>query len=149
MLFLLCTCGVCCSSRARTLLCICPVGTALWWYLLYSFLLCRPEGVLLRGTMVNRTYGTRKNLPGYRYIFTVFTNNISSYLLWSPANTLLRAWRSAVACHTRNHQQAFWYSSKYIRSCSVAPKAYALVHLTLCPRSSCSPYQAFWYRTAV
>ena len=67
MLFLLCTCGVCCSSRARTLLCICPVGTALWWYLLYSFLLCRPEGVLLRGTMVNRTYGTRKNLYIYRF----------------------------------------------------------------------------------
>ena len=37
---------------------------------------------LLRGTIVNRTYGTHKNLPGI--CFAIFTNTIWSYLLWSP-----------------------------------------------------------------
>ena len=35
-----------------------------------------------RGTIVNRTYGTHKNLPG-TYL-PIFTNSIWSYLLWSP-----------------------------------------------------------------
>ena len=35
---------------------------------------------LLRGTTVNRTYGTHKNL----YIPPMFTSNIWFYLLWSP-----------------------------------------------------------------
>ena len=34
---------------------------------------------LLRGTIVNRTYGTHKN-----QYFPILTNNIWSYLLWSP-----------------------------------------------------------------
>ena len=34
---------------------------------------------LLRGTIVNRTYGTHKNLPGT--YFPVLANNILSYLL--------------------------------------------------------------------
>ena len=38
--------------------------------------------LLLRGTVVNRTYGTHKNLPGM--YLPIFTNNIRSYLLWSP-----------------------------------------------------------------
>ena len=38
---------------------------------------------LLRGTILNRTYGTRKNYI-LRY-FYIFTNNIWSYLLCSPA----------------------------------------------------------------
>ena len=37
---------------------------------------------LLRGTIVNGTYGMHKNLPGM--YLTMFTNNIWSYLLWSP-----------------------------------------------------------------
>ena len=38
--------------------------------------------ILLRGTIVNRTYAIYKNL----YILPFFSNNIWSYLLWSPAN---------------------------------------------------------------
>ena len=37
--------------------------------------------MMLRGAIVNRTYGTQKNLPGI-YV-PVFTSNIWSYLLWS------------------------------------------------------------------
>ena len=37
---------------------------------------------LLRGTIVNRTYGAHKALPGI--YLSIFTNNIWSYLLWSP-----------------------------------------------------------------
>ena len=39
---------------------------------------------LLRGAVVNRTYGTHKNLPAI--YFTIFTNNIDiwSYYLWPP-----------------------------------------------------------------
>ena len=37
---------------------------------------------LLRGTILNRTYSIHKNLPGI--YFPIFTNNIRSYLLWSP-----------------------------------------------------------------
>ena len=37
---------------------------------------------VLRGGIVNRTYSTHKNLPGT--YFPIFTNNIWSYLLWSP-----------------------------------------------------------------
>ena len=44
----------------------------------------RPRRELLRGIIVNRTYGAHKNL--YIYIcFPLFPNNIWSYLLWSPA----------------------------------------------------------------
>ena len=35
------------------------------------------------GTIVNRTYGTHKNL----YVLPIFTSNIWSYLLWSPSNS--------------------------------------------------------------
>ena len=38
--------------------------------------------VVLRETIVNRTYGTHKNLPGICLPF--FTHNIWFYLLWSP-----------------------------------------------------------------
>ena len=41
---------------------------------------CKAENRLLRGTIVNRTYGTDKN----PCIFLVFTNNIWFYLLWPP-----------------------------------------------------------------
>ena len=37
---------------------------------------------LLRGTIVNRTYGTPKNL--YEVYFLTFARNIWSYLLWPP-----------------------------------------------------------------
>ena len=40
------------------------------------------SALLLRGTIVNRTYGTRKNLPGI--YLPIFTNNIWSYLMRSP-----------------------------------------------------------------
>ena len=40
------------------------------------------QKLLLRGTILNGTYGTDKNLPG---IYSpIFTSNIWSYLLWSP-----------------------------------------------------------------
>ena len=46
---------------------------------------CNPRNelqlLIIRGTILNRTYGTHKNL--YIYI-AIFTNNIWSYLLWSP-----------------------------------------------------------------
>ena len=39
--------------------------------------------IILRGTIVNRTYGTNKNL--YMSLFLLLNNNIFwSYLLWSP-----------------------------------------------------------------
>ena len=38
--------------------------------------------ILLRGAILNRTYGTYKNLPGI--YLAICTNNIWSYLLWSP-----------------------------------------------------------------
>ena len=38
------------SSRARMILCTCDVGTAVWY--LYSLLLGRPEGMLLRTCIV-------------------------------------------------------------------------------------------------
>ena len=38
--------------------------------------------VVLRGTISDGTYGTHKNLPGT--YFTIFTDNIWFYLLWSP-----------------------------------------------------------------
>ena len=43
--------------------------------------------ILLRGTIVNRTYGTYKNL----YIYLFLTNNIWFYLLWSPVITPTRS----------------------------------------------------------
>ena len=39
------------------------------------------ESAVLRGTIVNRTYGTHKKLPGI--YFPLFTSNIWPYLLWS------------------------------------------------------------------
>ena len=39
--------------------------------------------LLLRRTIVNRTYGTHKTLPGI--YLPIFTSNIWSYLPWSPA----------------------------------------------------------------
>ena len=51
--------------------------------------------LLLRGTTLNRTYGTHKNLPGISV--AVFTNNIWSYLLWSPVIvTFDRSWTNLV-----------------------------------------------------
>ena len=47
------------------------------------------EFVLSRGTIVGRTYGTHKNLPGIPVYFAIFTNNISSHLLWSPVILIL------------------------------------------------------------
>ena len=47
-----------------------PAPTVIGWLL------------LLRGAIVNRTYGIHKNLPGIH--LPIFTNNIWSYLLWSP-----------------------------------------------------------------
>ena len=41
----------------------------------------RHPAQLLRGTIVSRTYGTHKNLPGIYLPF--FTNNIWPYSLWS------------------------------------------------------------------
>ena len=38
--------------------------------------------ILLRGTIVNRTSGIHKNLPGM--YLPIFTDNIRSYLLWPP-----------------------------------------------------------------
>ena len=38
---------------------------------------------ILRGTTVNRTYDTHKNLPGI-YV-PIFTDNIWSYLIWLTA----------------------------------------------------------------
>ena len=38
--------------------------------------------LLLRGTIVNKTYGTHKNLPG-TYL-PIFTNNIWSYFTMAP-----------------------------------------------------------------
>ena len=46
---------------------------------------------LLRGAILNTTYGTHKK-PKY---FAIFTNNIWSYLLWTPV--VLNATISAVA----------------------------------------------------
>ena len=43
----------------------------------------RLRHLLLRGAIVNRTYGTHKNL----YISLFFTHNIWYYLLWSTVNT--------------------------------------------------------------
>ena len=42
----------------------------------------RSKRLLLRGTIVNRTKGTDKNLPGI--YLTIFTNNIWSCQLWTP-----------------------------------------------------------------
>ena len=39
---------------------------------------------ILRGTIVNRTYGVHKGL--YTYVFLL--DNIWSYLLWSPRNSV-------------------------------------------------------------
>ena len=47
--------------------------------------------ILSRGTIVNRTYGTHKKLPGI--YSAIFTNNIRPYLLWSPV----------IATHVRLH----------------------------------------------
>ena len=46
------------------------------------------QGAILRGAIVNRTYGKHKKLN----ILSVFTNNIWSYLLWSPAIASLWNW---------------------------------------------------------
>ena len=43
---------------------------------------------LLRGTMVNRTDGTHKNLPGI--YFAICTNSVWYYLVWSPVLVGLR-----------------------------------------------------------
>ena len=40
------------------------------------------SSALLRGTILNKTYGTHKILPGI--YFAIFTNYIWSYLLCSP-----------------------------------------------------------------
>ena len=37
---------------------------------------------LLRGSVLHRTYGTHKNIPGI--YLSILTNNIWFYLLWSP-----------------------------------------------------------------
>ena len=44
--------------------------------------------ILLRGAIVNRTYGKHKNLPGI--YLPVYTHNIWSFLLWSPVVLILR-----------------------------------------------------------
>ena len=44
-----------------------------------------PDRLSLRGTIANRTYGLHKN----RYILPIFTNNIWSYLQWSPVRVLI------------------------------------------------------------
>ena len=51
---------------------------------------------LLRGTIVNRTYGIDKNLPGIN--LTIFTNNIWSYQLWSPV--IVPGTKTCVTCRT-------------------------------------------------
>ena len=43
---------------------------------------CCYAGILLRGGIVNGTYGMHKNLPGM--YLTIFINNIGSHYLWSP-----------------------------------------------------------------
>ena len=53
--------------------------------------------VLLRGTILNRTYGAYKNLPGM--YFAIFTYNVWFYLLWSPRNR--GCWRGTRTCGTR------------------------------------------------
>ena len=47
--------------------------------------LCFLFFALLRGTIVNRTYGKNKNLNECKNIIHIFTNNILFYILWSPA----------------------------------------------------------------
>ena len=42
---------------------------------------CSRVIVVLRGTVVNRTYGAHKHLSGI--YFAIFTNNIWSYSIWS------------------------------------------------------------------
>ena len=51
---------------------------------------------LLRGTILNRTYGTHKNLPGIH--FAIFTNHILSYLLWSPVIAHCSTKRPDIGC---------------------------------------------------
>ena len=40
------------------------------------------NNTVYRGTVLNGAYGTHKDLPGI--YFAIFTNNIWSYLIWSP-----------------------------------------------------------------
>ena len=63
-------------SVDRSLLCVVSLFTVTFFPHLKS------PAVLLRGTIVNMTYRKDKNVSGI--YLRIFTNNICSYLLWSP-----------------------------------------------------------------
>ena len=63
---------------------MCTIGPVNYGPRQYYCLIRPPDIVaLLRGTILNRTYGTHKNLPGM--YFANLNNKIWSYLLWFPA----------------------------------------------------------------
>ena len=70
--------------------------------------------IVLRGAILNRTYGTGKNL--YISLF-IFTDNIWSYLLWSPVIALLGQtisdWPRSLAQHRRDTISTTPYNSRY------------------------------------
>ena len=84
--------------------------------------------VLLRGTIVNRTYGTHKNL----YIYLFFTNNIWSYLLWSPA---IVVWDYGDG-HTRKNLQQQQQQQQQGSMCSTASGTSTVALMGTDPRAT-------------
>ena len=75
----------------------------------------------LRGTIVNRTYGTHKKPLD----FAIFTRNIRSYLLWSPVIALLRG----VPFSAYPYVQQYFFFSCFVNcdKLSAAPRFLAWV----------------------
>ena len=61
-----------------------------------------PSRLLLRGTILNRTFGTDKSLLR-SILFAIFTNNIWPYLLWRPVILIVR---SRFCAHPPPHRPA-------------------------------------------
>ena len=72
----------------------------------------------------SRTYGTHKKLPVYISLFSLFNNNIWSYLLWSPVILIV-----AFAVHT----------SRAVRSFDCAQCLHTIARIQLKPARTPNP----------